>query len=347
MTPICRFIRGERMTIKTVDRKRLWGRSGNRCAICNARLLQETEMGVAVILGEEAHIVAREADGPRGDSPLTAAQRDEYSNLILLCPTDHARIDAMPTGPADYPIEPLLELKRRHEQKVHDALGFDAQAQLNEENWASLIDHFLTRIQLDRWGFFSGNLMDPAGPSMRNDDRKRMADLRDWLISRIWPEGHNHLRELLRGIGEVINDLLLLLERNSEDNPLMDDSVRLAKDYKQLGRWDPEEYKRLLDDYTYNLDLVQNLVLELARFSNAICDAIRAEIDGRFRFDEGVLIVINGPTETFEFERIRPEFRPEDYRGRKHPYPRLEEFKHERFTRDGWLGDKPAGADRP
>ena len=147
-----------------------------------------------------------------------------------------------------------------------------------------------------------------------------------------------------KGIGQVINDLLLLLERDCEDNPTLDDSVRLAKNYKQLS-WDPEEYKRLLDDYTYKQDLISDLVLELTRFSNAICDAIRAEIDGRFRFEAGALIVINGPTITFEVERLRPEFRPQDYRGRGHPYPRLEEFKHERFTREGCFGDKPAAAD--
>jgi hypothetical protein len=51
--------------ISVADRKRLWGRSGSRCAMCFQTVILEAEMGGAVLLGEEAHIVARESDGPR------------------------------------------------------------------------------------------------------------------------------------------------------------------------------------------------------------------------------------------------------------------------------------------
>ncbi|WP_063002578.1 hypothetical protein [Nocardia mikamii] len=40
-------------------------------------------------LGEIAHIVADSPNGPRGDSPLTAAARNDYQNLILLCNQHH------------------------------------------------------------------------------------------------------------------------------------------------------------------------------------------------------------------------------------------------------------------
>lgn len=331
------------MGIKTVDRKRLWGRSGNRCALCNQLLLQEAAIGGAVTLGEEAHIVARELDGPRGDSPLTPDQRDEYSNLILLCPTDHARIDSLPTGPLDFPVERLIGAKGDHEQRVQDALGYDRTAQLNEENWARLIDDFVDRIQWERWPYLTANLMDPAGPAIRNTDRKRLAELRDWLITRVWPKGHDHLRELMDGARQVINDLLLILERDYEDGPIAGEAIRLRRNYKDLDRWDPPEYKRRLDDYMRKMGLVNDLVLELTRFSNAIADAVRQDIDGSFRFDEGALIVLNGPTMKLEMEILRPEFRPQDFRGRGHPYPGLEEFEQERFDRDATLGERSRG----
>lgn len=326
--------------IKTVDRKRLWGRSGNRCAICNQLLLQEAEVGGAVTLGEEAHIVAREMDGPRGDSPLTPDQRDEYSNLVLLCPTDHARVDSLPTGPVDFPVERLIALKRDQEERVQNTLGYDAKVQLNEEKWARLIDDFVARIQWERWPVLTANLMDPAGAAILDTDRKRLADLRDWLITRVWPEGHDHLRNLLHGTRQVINDLLLILERDYEDGPIAGQSVRLRRNYKDLRRYDEQEYKRLLDDFMHKLGLINDLALELTRFSNAICDAIRQDIDGSFRFDEGALIVLNGPTERLEMEILRPEFRPKDFRERGHPYPGLEQFEQERFSRDATLGER-------
>lgn len=328
------------MGIKTVDRKRLWGRSGNRCAICNELLLQDSAIGGAVTLGEEAHIVAREVDGPRGDSPLTSDQRDEYSNLILLCPTDHSRVDSLPTGPMDFPVERLNGLKRDHEHRVRDALGFDATAQLNEERWARLVDDFVERIEWERWRYLTANLMDPAGPAIRTCDRERLSDLRDWLVTRVWPKGHDSLRQLMQGSGQVVNDLLLILDRDCEDGPDRGESIRLRRNYKDLGRWDPPEYKRLLDDYVHKMGLINDLVLELTRFSNAICDAVRNEIDPYFRFDEGALIVLNGPTMTFEVQILRPEFRPQDFRDRGHPYPGLDEFEQERFLRDMALGER-------
>ena len=68
------------------DIKILWGRSGNRCAICKLEL---TADGSLETLGEMAHIVARSPNGPRGTQDLPVNDPDSYDNLILLCPTHH------------------------------------------------------------------------------------------------------------------------------------------------------------------------------------------------------------------------------------------------------------------
>lgn len=76
---------------------------------CRRTLAHQSDFGGgAVLVGEEAHIVAKSPDGARGESPLSPEQRDEYSNLILLCPTDHALIDK---APEDYSVSLLLEMK--------------------------------------------------------------------------------------------------------------------------------------------------------------------------------------------------------------------------------------------
>lgn len=48
------------------------------------------------ILGEMAHIVAESPDGPRGQSPLTPTERNNYENLLLLCNVHHQLIDDQP-----------------------------------------------------------------------------------------------------------------------------------------------------------------------------------------------------------------------------------------------------------
>lgn len=97
--------------------KILWGRSGNRCAICKLEL---TPDGEKETLGEMAHIVARSSDGPRGGTSLPSNERDKYTNLILLCPTHHSEIDKNFT---DWPVTKLSEIKARHEAWVSEQLN--------------------------------------------------------------------------------------------------------------------------------------------------------------------------------------------------------------------------------
>ena len=62
-----------------------------------------------------AHIVAFRRAGPRGKSPLTAAERNEVSNLMLLCPPCHKLID---DNPDLYPVGTLQGFKRDHEARI-------------------------------------------------------------------------------------------------------------------------------------------------------------------------------------------------------------------------------------
>jgi len=98
------------------DIKILWGRSGNRCSICKIELTPDS--GIDTI-GEIAHIVSRSKDGPRGQDPLPKNERDDFSNLILLCPNHHSEIDKFPES---WPKEKIHEIKRDHEKWVSKQL---------------------------------------------------------------------------------------------------------------------------------------------------------------------------------------------------------------------------------
>jgi hypothetical protein len=107
------------VTVTSEARKRLWGRSGNRCAICQAELVRRDESGLpGALIGEEAHIIARSPGGPRYER-LEPAVRDGYDNLILLCANDHTQIDAQPSR---YTTQYLRTLKHRHELWVQARL---------------------------------------------------------------------------------------------------------------------------------------------------------------------------------------------------------------------------------
>ena len=111
------------MGITQKDIKLLWGRAANRCAICRNEL-SENKAAIAgqFPIGEQAHIVAEQENGPRGQSLLTSDERNSYHNLILLCPTHHKIIDK---NTEDYPVERLHILKSQHELWVQKSLQQD------------------------------------------------------------------------------------------------------------------------------------------------------------------------------------------------------------------------------
>lgn len=110
------------MALATI--KRLFAKSSNQCAFpeCNAPIIVN-----GIVVGEICHIKARRKNGPRYDATLSAADRDSYGNLLLLCETCHKLIDA---DPGRYSSEVLAKLKYQHEgsgiceitpQLTHDA----------------------------------------------------------------------------------------------------------------------------------------------------------------------------------------------------------------------------------
>lgn len=108
------------MAITNKTRKLLWGRSGNRCSICNALLSFQSEARKNTILGEECHIVSKQPNGPRHDPKNILADYDHYDNLILLCSAHHKIIDEQTD---EYTVQKLLEIKQNHIYSIQEKLS--------------------------------------------------------------------------------------------------------------------------------------------------------------------------------------------------------------------------------
>ena len=98
-----------RSRLSAEDDRRLFAESAGTCLLCNVPLFAATEAANRVLIAERAHVVARSPRGPRGDSGVDPADRDDPANIVLLCSTCHTKVDRVP---ADYPVERLLALKR-------------------------------------------------------------------------------------------------------------------------------------------------------------------------------------------------------------------------------------------
>ena len=108
------------MPLSDKTRKLLWGRSGNRCAICKNELsIDATESDDESIIGEECHIISKKTNGPRFKEQIGDSNLDAYENLILLCRVHHKLIDDQPI---EYSEEKIKETKSKHEQWVKESL---------------------------------------------------------------------------------------------------------------------------------------------------------------------------------------------------------------------------------
>lgn len=195
------------VAITSETRKRLWGRSGNRCAKCRAELVRPDEREVpGALIGEEAHIVARSPGGARYE-PLTPKARDGYDNLILLCANDHTEVDAQP---ARYTSETLRTLKRRHELWVKTRLQQDGQGDVPG---TTLVTRMRSGDEL--WELLDGVLGWQVGmPEGLTTDEEDMIDnamqvITDWgeISTDVRAQGFRSVRDAKRSLEAELREM--------------------------------------------------------------------------------------------------------------------------------------------
>jgi hypothetical protein len=109
------------VAIADKTRKLLWGRSGNRCAVCRQELLVDaTPADLDSVVGDECHIVSGKRQGPRYDPVFPFQSLHETYNFILLCRVHHKMVDDQPQT---YTVERLRKLKADHEAWVASKLS--------------------------------------------------------------------------------------------------------------------------------------------------------------------------------------------------------------------------------
>ena len=100
----------------THTKLKLFADSGGYCQNpdCNTNLflaVGKTEFHIA----EMAHIISAGVDGPRTDKTLEKEIKGDFSNLILLCPTCHTKIDK---AESEYPESLIFKWKNTHSGKI-------------------------------------------------------------------------------------------------------------------------------------------------------------------------------------------------------------------------------------
>lgn len=286
------------------------------------------------LIGEHCHIVAQSFDGPRGDNPLPMNRRNKYENLILLCRNCHKLIDDQP---ACYTVPVLHDMKANHEKWVRESLStYDPQIQRADEYYADIIDEWEKRAQLDDWLNWSSWVLGPD-PMISKELNKDLADLKRWQLTRVWPEKRKTLEDSFHNFFFVLDDFQKVFHKHSVEK---DSNYVTERFYKNLIDWDENLHSKLVYEHEYHVGLVQDLMLELTRAANLICDRVRETISRTYRLAKGRLIVQSGPFFDFSFKEFVVTYSNQEKR-RRIPYEGLSDFETKRSKRDYVIGPTP------
>lgn len=321
------------MSISVKTRKLLWGKAASRCSFpeCKKELIMdETETDDPSIMGEECHIVARENGGPRGNTSLSKEKRDLYSNLVLMCNNHHKVIDDQEKA---YTIEVLNDIKKTHEDWVKKSLKIDEFREKDELIYSSYIDTWVKKSDIGNWNIWASGLLSIGQPSLNKDKLHELKDLNNWMFKRIMPKRFNELEKAFENFRLVLQDFITTFESHAVERG---ETISTEKFYQKLDYWDEERNRELLKEYHFHVDLVQDLILELTRAANLVCDQVRIFILSDFRMAEGLIVVTSGPHDALSFITHKPQYSISERDGRL--YHNLNQFKLDRQNRDFCFG---------
>ncbi len=199
--------------------------------------------GSPVLNVDIAHIRASSPSGPRFDSALSKPQRDEFSNLILLCTVHHKTVDGK--GWERYSVDLLERWKEEREAGSLDQLA--GLSDLTEEKLSLMLAQAQSEL-LDR--------VSPALDAFAETAPDLAALLRTLTDELADPRVHGF------GISE---DVALMLNNSAwRLSGLEDNAMLLARAADKLGNLGDDA--RLLADATSNLGGLADLarILEVA-----------------------------------------------------------------------------------
>ncbi len=286
------------------DIKLLWGRSGNRCAICRTELSQDKKLSSEKYpLGEQAHIVGEKESAPRGKSNLNEGERDGYSNRILLCPTHHTEIDRDDTY---YSVERLYHIRQQHELWVQESLAerTDGHRQAQDLIYSTLIDTAAWACDFEHWSIWTSWAVGPR-PHWNSDAYGKIRIFRDSILRAAWPRKNKELERALQTLAFSIFEAadFFWLHAETEGN-----IAKTIPFYRLKDHAEELKYRGLVNAYREWELLCAESVMEATKAANWVSHVVRRDINPLFYAKAGKFLVTRGPFSDMTYRSYVPEF---------------------------------------
>lgn len=179
-------------------------------------------------------------------------------------------------------------MKREHESWVRESLReFDEDRQKASEVYAGYIEEWARRGDLEYWDSWTSYLLQPD-PVIKEQRFNELKELTVWLLNRVWPEGFSEIECAFANFAVVLHDLLDVFNRHATAE--FREGEFWTERFYRSETWNAR-YDEILQEYERHIDLIHDLVFELTRAANYVCDQVRAKIEPSFRMHDGVLIV--------------------------------------------------------
>lgn len=313
-----------RLKVSLRTTKMLWGRAAAMCAFeeCRQPLVMNDEndgSGDYALIGEGCHIVAASPDGPRGQSDLLLNQRNKYPNLILLCRNHHRLIDEQVHS---FSVLRLQQIKKEHEAWVKSQTGlYDEKKQRDEEYYVTIVERWEEDCRLENWENWSSDVVD-GRPRIAAELIESLSKFNVWLFRRVWPGRHPELEQAFHNFMRILEDFRKTFELHGERKH----NYLWVRTFYKISEWDPELYNKLLNEWEAHVDLLFELMVELTRAANWVCDEIRKSILPIYRLEEGRVCVFVAFTMDLGSRWLMPQYSIEE-RSKQLPYIGFEDFK--------------------
>lgn len=272
------------MSVTATTANLLWSRARGLCSRCKRDLAPEID-GQATLSGFQAHITSRRETGPRYDSRLTTKQRNDYTNLILLCGSCHAEVDKLPN---QFTVAALHAMKADHERFCADRLTADDETRaISGEILANAVDIVVEGLQLERWDQWTAEILNPGKYRWPSWALRGFRDnVRPAVEAVLWPTDAVPLEIASKMAVDAVMALHFTFSRYAgyEDcnyDVLVCPSLELMIDRSGLP-WPENERALMYWDETLELGLVH-----LAKCVNWFAEAVRAHVAPRFRIRSG------------------------------------------------------------
>lgn len=194
-----------------------------------------------------------------------------------------------------------------------------------------IIKPWCEMIDINNWDVWTSHMLSSGQPQLSAKMMEQLNKTREWLLSRVWTNGYEELTKSFKNFRNVLEDLCRTFSKRAKNDY---GNFLFEKFYKYSDN-EEEMHKQ----FEFEVYLVEDLVLELTRAANYICEQIRKYVEPSFRLKEGHLLITYGPLMDLSFKTRSVSY---DKSSEKFLYTGLEEFKKTRETRDFHMG---AGTD--